>query len=305
MANNLQKAAIYREELDKKFMQQAVTSFMEPAAAMIEYHGGDTVFMPDIDMDGLANYDRAKGFVGGGVTLKWRPYVLTQDRGRQFSVDSMDLDETKFLASMANVMGEFQRKYVVPEVDSYRLSKIHALASAESQTRALNLTQANILDAVEDDIAKIVDLTGEGRENLVVLMNALVHSTFINNDKISKMIVPSEFERGELKTIVKSYNDTPLLSVSTSRMKTLYEIYDGVTAGQEKGGMVPAAGAKQINYIIVHRNAVIAPSKTDKIRFFDPSVNQKADAWIADYRKFHDLWVPHNKLDGIFTNTEE
>jgi len=78
---------------------------------------------------------------------------------------------------------------------------------------------------------------------------------------------------------------------------------DGKTAGQEKGGFKAAEDAIDINWLITPQNAPIAVSKTDKIRIFEPNVNQKADAWKLDYRKFHDLWIPTNKLAGVWVNT--
>ena len=86
-------------------------------------------------------------------------------------------------------------------------------------------------------------------------------------------------------------------------MKTAYVFNDGKTTGQEKGGFKPDTAATGINWIIIARRAPIAVSKTDKIRIFEPNVNQKADAWKLDYRKFHDLWIPTNKLAGVWVNT--
>ena len=295
-------AKIFQAELDKKFLQQATSSFMEPNASMVRYHGGDTVFLPDIDMDGLGNYDRAKGYPAGGVVVTWKPYSLTQDRGRQFMIDSMDEDESAFVASAGNVMGEFQRRYVVPEIDSYRYSKIFSVADAYNLVRKEDLTSANILDIVQDDLAQIIDKTGEDRENFVLVMNTLTHATFVNNDKIQKILGVTDFERGDLKTQVKSLDGTAILPVSSNRMKTAYVSYDGRSEGQEQGGLAPALFSKTINYLIVHKKSPIAVSKTDKMRIFDPATNQDADAWKMDYRKYHDLWVPYNKIDGIFAN---
>ncbi len=86
-------------------------------------------------------------------------------------------------------------------------------------------------------------------------------------------------------------------------MKTQYVFNDGKEAGQEKGGFKADEGAKVINWIIMAKNSPIAVSKTDKVRIFSPDVNQKADAWKLDYRKFHDLWIPTNRLAGVWVNT--
>lgn len=86
-------------------------------------------------------------------------------------------------------------------------------------------------------------------------------------------------------------------------MKTAYVFADGKTSGQEQGGFKADEAAKGINWIIMAKNAPLAISKTDKVRIFTPDINQKADAWKLDYRKFHDLWIPTNKLAGVWVNT--
>ena len=63
-----------------------------------------------------------------------------------------------------------------------------------------------------------------------------------------------------------------------------------------------AADAKGINWIIMVKQAPVAISKTDVTRIFDPMTNQNANAWKIDYRKYHDLWIADNSMDGVFVN---
>ena len=53
------------------------------------------------------------------------------------------------------------------------------------------------------------------------------------------------------------------------------------------------------------RTAPIAVSRTDKVRIFDPETFQKKRAWATDYRKYHDLWVPDNKLTAMWVNIKQ
>ena len=46
-------------------------------------------------------------------------------------------------------------------------------------------------------------------------------------------------------------------------------------------------------------------SRTDKVRIFDPETYQKKRAWATDYRKYHDLWVPDNKLTAMWVNIKQ
>lgn len=122
---------------------------MELNSNMVKYNGGNEVKLPSILMDGLGDYDRTTGFVDGDVTLTWQTHTLTQDRGRTFSLDAMDVDETNFVATAGVVMGEFQRTMVIPEIDAYRYSKLATLAIAASQSRAKAITAVNIMEGIK------------------------------------------------------------------------------------------------------------------------------------------------------------
>ena len=54
------------------------------------------------------------------------------DRGTSFLLDAMDVDESNFMVSAANVTSEFQKDQVVPEIDAYRYSKLAAYAESEN-----------------------------------------------------------------------------------------------------------------------------------------------------------------------------
>ena len=301
--NTLAMAKIFQQSLDKQMLVGSTSGWMEANAQNVKYNGGDTVKMPEITVGGLAKYDRDTGFNQGAVTLTYRDYTLTQDRGRTFHLDAMDVDETNFVANAGTVMGEFQRTQVIPEVDAYRYSKIAALARGVSnETAAFTPSKANILGQLDADIANIRDIVGED-EPLVIIMSTPVRTVLNTADGITRFLDTTQFKAGVVDTKVKTYNEIPIFGVPSLRMKTAYVFKDGTTSGQEAGGFVADGTAKGINWIIIARRAPIAISKTDKVRIFAPDVNQKADAWKLDYRKYHDIWIPNNKLAGVWVNT--
>ena len=55
----------------------------------------------------------------------------------------------------------------------------------------------------------------------------------------------------------------------------------------------------------LHNGAPRAVSRTDKVRIFDPETFQKKRAWATDYRKYHDLWIPDNKLTAMWVNIKQ
>lgn len=305
MANSIAYATIFQQELDKQLLVGATSGWMEPNSSLVKYNGGNEVKIPNILMDGLGDYDRSSGFVQGAVTMTWQTHELTQDRGRTFSIDSMDVDESNFVTTAGAVMGEFQRTKVIPELDAYRYSKIAALAiAANKASGSYNPDDATILNKLLYDIATIQDQIGEG-DSLVLTLPYTVAAILDSNTTIQKRLDVVDFEQGGVQTKVKALDGHPIIRVPSTRLKTAYEFFDGETTGQEQGGFAAAADAKAINWIISARNAPIAISKTDKVRVFDPNTNQNADAWKLDYRQYHDLWIPTNKLAGVFVNVKE
>lgn len=301
--NTLQYSQQFQTVLDAQMLAGATSAFMEANAGQVKYDGGDTVHIPEISMQGLAKYDRDEGFNQGSVTLKFNPYKMTQDRGRTFQLDAMDVNETNFVATAGTVMGEFQRTQVIPEIDSYRYSKIAALATAENKvTTGFTPAVATILEKLEAEITEIQDVVGED-EGLIVVMSTKLRTILNNADKFNRYLNVAEFKNGSVNTTVKSFNDIPILGVPSARMKTQYVFNDGKTANQQAGGFKADTTAKDINWIIMPQRAPIAVSKTDKVRIFTPELNQKADAWKIDYRKYHDLWIPKNRFAAIRVNT--
>ena len=114
--NTIETATIIQSELDKAAVEQATSGWMEVNEKLVKYTGGAEVKIPSLDMDGMADYDRTNGFVQGSVNFQYETKKMTQDRGRSFSFDENDVDETNFVLTASTVMDEFQRTKVVPEM---------------------------------------------------------------------------------------------------------------------------------------------------------------------------------------------
>ena len=141
---------------------------------------------------------------------------------------------------------------------------------------------------------------------LVITMARPVAAILDMSSTLSKSLSVMDFKQGDVTVKVKSLNgEFPIIRVGSGRMKTSYQFYDGTTSTQEKGGFVAADDAQDINWIICPRTSPIAVSRTDKVRIFDPETYQKKRAWATDYRKYHDLWVPDNKLTAMWVNIKQ
>ena len=297
--NTIQYASVFMTELDKQLVESSTTGWMEDNAGQVQYSGGAEVKIPKVQMSGLGDYDRNSGFAQGAVTVTYETRTLTQDRGRTFQLDAMDVDETNFAATAGSVMREFQRTKVIPEIDAYRYSKIAELAEAAEKTRTMTATLDTIYLNLVSDLTLVRDSVGDG-EQIVIVMSAKVAGMLDLEKGASSVLQSAFFQQGNVELKVKEIDGCPLIRVPSARFKTKYTFMDGVENAD--GGFEAAEDAKEINWMILTKNAPVAVSKTDVTRIFDPMTNQNANAWKIDYRKYHDLWIMDNGMEGVFVN---
>lgn len=299
--NTLATATVFQNTLDQIAVQEAKTGWMDANAGQVIYNGGAEVKIPKIALDGLADYDRDAGYVQGGVTLSYETRTMTQDRGRKFQLDAMDVDENNFVTTAATVMGEFQRIHVVPEIDAYRLSKLGTLAVAQTNVEyGYTPAKATILEKVKAARAAIRKKGYVGPIMVHITSDALTELELA----LASQLRAASFNQGGIDTKVPCIDeDTFLIETPDDRMHTVITLYDGKTSGQTAGGFV--AAGKQMNFIAIGRTVPIAVTKQDKMKIFTPDQNQDADAWKMNYRRFHDAWVMDNKKDFVFANIKD
>ena len=305
--NTLATATLFQNTLDKVAIQDAVTGWMDSNAGQVIYNGGAEVKIPKMSVQGMGDYDRDNGYVQGGVTLEYETRTMTQDRGRKFQLDAMDINENNFVTTAASVMGEFQRMYVIPEIDAYRISKV--------ATYAINANKAGMVEYGYTPGATGTSALRKAKEGIKAVRDMgyngplVIHATpdFIMELELelAGKISVETFSKGGINTKVPALDGVPFISTPQNRMYTAITIYDGKTGGQEAGGYVKGSSALEVNFVVVPRNVPIAVTKQDKMKIFAPDVNQDADAWKMNYRRFHDMWVLDNKLNSIYLSIKD
>lgn len=296
--NTLAFAEKMTEELDLAVVQKSATGFLADNALRSRFVGAQTVLIPDMEVSGLGKYDRDSGFVKGAISIGSKPYTLTMDRGRSFQLDSEDNDETGIAGLAGQVLGEFVRTQVVPEVDAYNLSKLGKYAEDSGQT-VTGTPSSQAFKMFTQAVGLVQNAVGYDEE-LVAFVNSAMWAAFQSSAEVSRQITVTDFRRGELSTQVRSINGIALLPVPDSRLKTVFTFKDGVTSSQEAGGFEPAEDAKNIGMLVLPRRAASLVKKTEKIRIFEPDRNPGADAWKLDYRLYYDLFVRNSMANSIY-----
>lgn len=286
-------------ELDRLFVQGPVTGFLTDNVLRQKFVGAKTVLLPEMELSGLGDYDRDTGFIKGTITVQNQPYTLKMDRARSFQLDREDEDETGIANLAGQVLGEFVRTKVVPEVDAYCLSKLAGLAATRSHT-VNGDPDTDILKMFLDACAAVQTQVGYDEE-LVCFVNPTVWTAIQNTPELSRMLTVSEFKKGDLNTEVRSINGIAILPVADSRMKTAFDFHDGASDGQQAGGFTPSASAQNVGLLLMPKSAASLVKKTEQVRTFAPEQNQAADAYKFDYRTYYDLIVKNSGADAIYT----
>lgn len=296
--NNIAFKTEMTAELDKKLVQGAQAGVFADNNLRAKFVGAKTVTIPVMGMSGLGDYDRDTGFARGGVSVSHKPFTLTQDRGVSFQIDREDADESGIPDLAGQVMGEFVRTKVVPEVDAYVLSKLAGIANENQQTVTGTLAE-NFYKMFTTAVAKAQNAIGYDEE-LLCFVDSTALAALQNSPEISRHLVLNDFKKGELHTQVTSLNGVAILPVQDSRMKTAYTFHDG---SADEFGFEPTDTAKSIGMLLVPRRGASLVKKTDQVRTFAPGENLNADAYKLDYRLYYDVVVKDSMVEGIYVHT--
>ena len=290
--NTLEAASMYSEELDRLFTQKSATGFFADNAFGARFVGAKTVIVPDIDFQGLADYDRDTGFTRGAITVSNTSYTMQMDRARSLQIDREDLDETGVANLAGKILGEYVRTKVIPECDAYCLSKLSGLALSRGNT--INADTEMPFTALTQLINNVQKKVGFDTE-LVAFIDCNMYARLANSPEITKLITVSDFKQGEVNLTVKSLNGVALIPVVSERMKTSYTFNSGAA-----GGFVAGENAKSALMIVCPKDGAHLMKKTEKMRIFAPDQNPDADAFKFDYRIYYDVFVKKSGLDAVW-----
>lgn len=291
MPNTINKAAFYAEELDAELKKRLCTSVLDKPNFVKDVKEG-SVYLPTITMEGLGDYSRASGFPAGSVTYTWTQYALTQDRGRSFSIDTMDEEESK--GAFKNLVKEFERVKVAPEIDLYRFAQLYTKVKAANKTTTA-ITVANALTELDKAI-KAASENEVDIENCYCFVSPTFAHLLRTSTELIRVLQLKEIGE-DVKTKVLSYNGVPLIEVPQSRFYTLYD--KDVSTGEYSAD---TTNGKAINFFFVPAECVIPVVKHNPVKIFSPEVNQDADAWKYQIRLYHDIFVPTNKEIGLYVS---
>lgn len=279
MANSIELSKSFVPLLDEVYKENSLTDVLTSDKGLArEGANANEIEIPTLDMDGLSDYDRNAGYSTGSVTQKWETLKYNYDRGKKFTVDSMDNEESANIA-FGRLASEFVRTKVVPEADAFTFAKLCELAGLKVSTGANLADGSKVMDAIKvaEDSMNDAEVSQENRY------------LFITSSNLTAIQALDTTKSRELLG-----NFAGIIRVPKGRFVTAIDLNDG--------GYAKNTEAKDINFMIVQKDAVIKYDKHVVSNIITPDANQTADAWMLKYRKYGLVSVFENKKNGIYVH---
>ena len=285
--NNIERIEQYLTEiLDTVYKKDSVTSFLDTTQyRVLSSEIATKVLIPKLSFSkGLSDYNRQTGAASNDMTFEWEYFELEKDRGTTLFLDAVENIESAGIM-LANMVSEFVRTKVVPEIDAYRLYTYANKAVSNQKVTA---------DIGADDVEAAIELAEEtlennevDLENLVLFMSPHVYSLLKQEIKSRRLVTGSVVDN-----TVTTYDDIPVHRVPQNRFNMT------VTLGSD-GYTVTG---NPINFMLMDRTAAVQVIRHTSSRLFTPNENQTTDGWKWRCRYFHDASSPENKHQGIYVH---
>lgn len=289
MPNNFELASRHTTMLDDLYRQESKTNILESGSNWTRPGtNANEILIPKYDMDGLGDYSRTDGYADGSSDLTWETVRFNYDRGRTFSVDAMDNEETIDMA-FGLLANQFMKHKVVPEMDAMRFASYAGATGIQSKQETFNA-----VDDVTTSIMYAISAMDEAEvssESRYLFLTPTLHHMINALDSYKSRSMMQGF--------------AGIIDVPQARFFTAIDLLDGKTSGEEIGGYRKSADGKNINYMIIHKPAVIQVTKHIVSKVISPAENQEMDAWKFFYRAYGLTDTLENGVQGIYCSYAE
>lgn len=282
--NSIEKFKAYIPLLDEVYKLASLTSVLDGAPELARQGANaDELIIPKISMDGLANYSRNSGYVGGDVTMTNETVKCNFDRGRMFRVDTLDNQEAAGMA-YGKLASEFIRTKVVPELDAFRMAQYAQVSGISTTDAAVLSTGANVIAAIRASVNAFDEDEVPADQRYLFITPTLLQ-------------LVDDLDTTKSKKVLEGLN---IVKMPQSRFYTKITQKDGLTRGQERGGYAKHSDGVNINFMLIHKPAVIQYQKHVSQKVITPEQNQDSDGWKFGYRNVGIADAYENKVAGIY-----
>lgn len=267
--------------------------YATPNNGRYRWVNSQVIEVPTIKTSGRKDGDRDTiGTKKRNYTNSWTPLTVSNHRTWGTLVHPRDIQETNQVASIANITRVFNEEQKFPEMNAYLVSKLYADYVAAGKTAdTTGLTTENVLEKI-DAMMTYMDNKRVPRVGRILYVTPDTR-TIIQNAKAIVRYMDVSTQSEAVKRAISALDELIIPpSVPTDMMQTLYDFTEGWEI---------ADGAKQINMMMVHPNAVITPVNYEFARLDAPSAGSEGK-WDYFEESFEDVFLLPGREDAIAFN---
>ena len=260
-----------------------------PNNGRYKWTGAKTIEIPTISTTGRVDADRDTiGNAARNYNNAWETKVLENQRKWSTLIHPADIDQTNYVASIANITQVYNEEQKFPEMDAYTVSKIYADWTGQSKTASTTaLTEDNVLAEFDALMEKMDEARVPVTGRILYVTPAI--NTLIKNAKQITRTINLESTGSTISRKVSRIDEVEIIAVPSSLMKTTFDFTTGWTAG---------GGAKQIHMFLVHPAAVITPISYQFAQLDEPSAKTEGKYYYYE-ESFEDVFILNKKADAI------
>ena len=253
---------------------------------------GKTMYIPTVSVSGAraVNRDTLNGNFARNWNNDFQAVSLDMDREWDTLFDPMDIVETSDIATIANITRAFNEFQKVPEIDAYIAKSMAGFAAQFGGVDATSLSAANILATWDQYLAEMTDRR-VNRDRVVVYMIPAVYKLLKEASGVTRFVASDEGIRNIDRNVAR-LDGVRIVEVPSDMMKDAYDFTEGWQV---------AAGAKQINMLLVDPLAVAAPIKYETAMMGAPTAQSKGK-YLYYERYYYGAFALNQRGAGIIAN---
>jgi len=285
MASSITQGKTYIPYLDEVYKNAALTAVLDAGENLVQVAAnGKDLLVAKTALVGLGTSSRAGDYQEGDITFAWETLTPSFDRNRMFKVDAMDNLETVGMA-FGTLSTEFIRTQVVPEVDAYRFATYAGTTNISTVNGATLSNAAETVAALRVAI-NTMDEDEVSPEDRYLFITPTLEGYLRDQDTTASKDVLNRF--------------AGIIRVPQTRFYTQIDQLTGASNTASGGFIKNSAAGKDINFMIVQKNAVVQAQKHVAPKIVTPEQNPDADCWKFGYRVYGIAEALDNKVDGIY-----
>lgn len=285
-------ASKYAEIVDLAYKKYSLTAGLETSAALWRESGIDpkTIYISSIALPPIKDTTRGEHRTDNRTpSINWNAHTFDMDREIIMDIDQMDLTETNVALLEALItekaIAEFE------EVDVYRFGAMAAKAIALSQyaNDSDALTADNLVAAIDTGRAALSEAKVPERDRFLFL--SVECNSVMSSNYERFPVVLTNSNNGEYDTRVARYQGMNIIEVPASMFNTSFDFTTNYVADGDP-----------INFLIVHKDAVVPIIKSMVSKVIPPTINQRCNGYSVYSNFYHDIFFPAKKNGGMYVH---